>query len=397
MADNFNIQTTQQEANEAGGLDNNNPAMTYVDFANQIAKNSQTQQAQQALIDQAKLALQQKQNAASLGVNPELKDFLSVDEAVAELKAAGVDDDTIQSFVQALGNQQEVSRQSVDTVIRKKQLGEKQGQAFIATDQDAKNPDMKDENGKPLTAGQSYAAQIDQTSGEVMYVRSGGEGLLASQGKNKDAATSQKRKTDLVNKIVNELEAKRGNWLSQGLYRCSVALQKLSSTPNMTKQDLYQVAQDIAAIFTGGVPTEEEILKTVYGTKLNDVLGTIGSLTGKVFGLPLNEIREKLITIVQPLYDEMINRFTNLMNLRGQGYLDVIDADPQWWNDTKQKAITAAEHQQNIGTALTTGNLMPIGSGIPPVGQGQNIPTAGAAPSTPQASRPSLQDIFGGQ
>jgi hypothetical protein len=389
MADNFNVNTTQQQANEAEGLEQNNPAMTYVDFANQIVNNSQNQAAQAEAVKQAQLTTQQRKAGAAAGVNPVLKGYMSKDEALALMQAELSRQKLLSDDVKAQLQQwydaapDMVEQQDVkDFISRYQPKTPKNGAPFVATSADAGDQDKTDETGKPLVEGQMYAVNTD-ADGNVTYERGGQEKPSPEDKQSaKDASTLQKRKTDLIKLIAKQLEARRGNWLSQGLYRCSVALQKLAGTPNMTKQDLYQIAQDVTTIFTGGVPTEDEILKSSYGTKLNDILGTIGSLTGRVFGLPLADIRAKLISIVQPLYDEMINRFTNLIDVYGQGYLDVIESDPQWWDDTKQKAIHAAEHNQSTGAAVAgTGNLLPVGSGIPPATSPAAAPAA--APTTP--------------
>ena len=73
--------STQEQANEAGGLEPGNPAMTYVDFANQMARNSQTQQEQAEAIKQAQLLTQQKTAASAAGINPSEKGYMSKDEA----------------------------------------------------------------------------------------------------------------------------------------------------------------------------------------------------------------------------------------------------------------------------------------------------------------------------
>jgi len=417
MADNFNVSTTQSQANEAGGLDSNNPAMTYVDFAHQIANNAATQTEQQQAIQNAALMLQQKKQLAASGVNltPEATNFLPINEAVGELKAAGVDDDTIQQFVDSLNGQQMVNRASIDTIIRKKMLSSKlsvAGKAFKTTDDillppgtNAGDLNLVPDPTRPgighVPSNGEYQVSIDPQSGQPTSYIALGE-TPPEKPNTKGADQLQKRQTDLVKLIAKQLEARRGNWLSQGLYRCSVALQKLNNTPFMTKQDLYQIAQDVASIFTGGVPTEEEIQMSSYHTSLNSLLDNLTSLTGKVFGLPLQDIRSKLMSIVQPLYQEMIERFTNLMDLYGQGYPDVIQANPDWWDQTKQKALHAAEHQQSIGSALTTGgNLVPIGKATPegapaaPAAAPMQPTATSTAPAQPPANRPALQDIFG--
>jgi hypothetical protein len=396
MADNFNLSLNgPSSADEAAaGLESNNPAMTYVDFANQIVKNSQTQQYQQQLIDQAKLAQSQRQAASDKGVNPNLKDYLSVDEAVAELKAAGVDDGTIQSFVQALGNQQEVSRQSVDTVIRKKQLGEKQGQAFIATDEDAKNPDMQDENGKPLTAGQSYAAQIDQTSGDVMYVRSGGEGLIAGQSKagskqgDLDRKDLQKLGQDL-NKIS---QPSRGNWVSQNIGRAGRALSEIHKHPDLPAQTLAFINEEIGGIFMGGVPPQSSLEASSVENAKQAINARLNYITGNPQIFQHQDLRNSqaqyLIDLLTTLHNSTVDLANSMIDARVAAYPDLKNDRPE----DVQNLVD--ENRKILNAGISTGAQADMTASA---GKGQGIPTAGAAPSTPPANRPSLQDIFGGK
>lgn len=391
MADNFNLNPTQSESNEAGGLDNNNPAMTYVDFANQISKNSQAQQYQQQLIDQAKLALSQKQNAAAKGVNPELKDFLSVDEAVAELKAAGVDDDTIQSFVTALGNQQEVSRQSVDTVIRKKQLGEKQGQAFIATDQDAKNTDMKDENGKPLVSGQSYAAQIDQTSGEVMYVRSGGEALIAGANKagSKQEDVDRKELQKLGQDLNKISQPSRGNWVSQNIGRAGRALSEIHKHPDLPAQTLAFINEEIGGIFMGGVPPQSSLEASSIENAKQAINAKLNYITGNPQIFQHQDLRnaqaQYLIDLLTTLHQSTVDLANSMIDARVMAYPDLKSDRPQ----DVQNLVD--ENKKVLNAGISPGAQADMAASA---GKGQGASAAGAA-TTPPANRPALQDIFG--
>lgn len=389
MADNFNINTTQAEANEAGGLDQNNPAMTYVDFANQIAKNSQNQQYQQALIDNARLQLQQKQAAAAKGVNPELKDFLSVDEAVAELKAAGVDDDTIQSFVQALGNQQEVSRQSVDTVIRKKQLGEKQGQAFIATEADAKNPDMLDENGKPLMAGQSYTAQIDQTSGEVTYVRSGGESLIA--GANKAGAKQDDLDRKELQKLGQDLnkisQPSRGNWVSQNIGRAGRALSEIHKHPDLPAQTLAFINEEIGGIFMGGVPPQSSLEASSVENAKQAINARLNYITGNPQIFAHQDLRnaqaQYLIDLLTTLQNSTVDLANSMIDARVAAYPDLKADRPQDVENLVQ------ENRKILNAGISQGAQSDM-----KVSEAKGGPAGGAA-TPPPANRPALADLLG--
>ena len=376
MADNYNISTSQGQANEAEGLEQSNPAMTYVDFANQLTKNDQAQQEQAALIQQAQLLNKQKQAAAAAGINPATKGYMSKDEAMALIQAELSRQKLLSDDVKAQLQQwydaapDMVEQQDVKDFISRYQPKEaKAGAPFVATATDAADTDKTDETGKPLIEGQMYSVVTD-AKGNVTYERGGQEKQSGSE--DKDAKTIQKSKSDLVKELTKEVHASRGNWLSRGLYQASIAMQKLQSTPNMTAQDLYQVALDMSALFSGGVPTEYEITKVEYGTQLGSIMQSIGSWTGKIFGLPLQDIRAKLLSVIQSLYQELFHRFSSLVDLIAQGHLDAITADPEWWATTKQAVLTAAEHNQTSNPSMTEGNLFPIGNATPP-----------AAPTTP--------------
>src|ERR1035437_5294011 len=157
MSDNFNINTTQQQANEAEGLDSNNPAMTYVDFGNQIAQNAQTQSEQAELIKQAQLTTQQRQASNAQGINPNSKGYISKDEALAliqaELTAKHLLSDDVktqlQSWYEAAPNM--VDQGAVkDFTSRYLPKADKAGTPFLATAADAKDADKTDETGKSL-------------------------------------------------------------------------------------------------------------------------------------------------------------------------------------------------------------------------------------------------------
>lgn len=353
MADNFNIQTTQQESNEAGGLDNANPAMTYVDFANQIARNSQTQQYQQALIDQAKLALSQKQAAAGKGVNPEMKDYLSIDEATAELKAAGLDDDTIQQFVSSLGNQQVVSRQSLDTVIRKKQMGMRNGQPFVATDADVKAGKV-DEEGNPLISGQSYQAFVDPNSGETQYIRAGGESLLGKQG-TADAKQNQQDEhqlADLGKELSKVTNPSRGNFISQNIGRAFRALNEIHEHPDLPKPTLQYIQEEVGGIFMGGVPPESALAAADVTNLKQQINASINKMTGIVqmfnTGDKTNQTNY-LISLLTSLYQSTSDMAKSMMEAKVKAYPGLLDRRP---DDVK---ALLDEHESILTKGLSEG------------------------------------------
>jgi len=393
MSDNYGINTTQSQSLIAGGLNPNDPSQTIGDM---MVSNQQKQAEQAALVQQA--VEKAKQAKMVTGVDEEggleaEKGLVPKAQALTDLKAAAAssnldDDQKAQILQDAKDNWPEVvSQDAIHRLVtalhvsKPGRLGE--GAAFEA------DGSQMDENGKPYPKG-SMIQEIEDTEGGHSYVRSNSPPSVQTAG-DKSGAADQKRKTQLVTLIATQLKAARGNWLSQGLYRCSTESQRLHSTPNLTKQDLKQIAIGLAAVFTGGVPSEDEVLKTEYSTKLSDILGTLGSWTGIIKGLPLDDIRTKLGGIIDGLNDELVRRFTGLMDFYAQGFQDVVEGDPTWWEQTRQKALDAAEHKESPSAAVqsTVGhNLMPIGSGVP-------RPEVGAAQSAPAPVAASSNDPMG--
>lgn len=380
MSDNFNINTTQAQSYVAGGVDPNDPSQNVGSqmAANQLKQQEQAQLVAQAVekTKQAKIGTAEAQDVFDTKAYLSEKGLMPKEQAIGELKIILKKQKMEPTEVAEIVNEAEASwPEELDgaaiwrwfSALKEPKAGKLgEGQPFQVKDGEL------DPQGKPVKAG--YYQEILDSEGEKTWVRSAQMASVQNHA-GKDDATIQKGMTDLVKSLTHELRAARGNWLSQGLYRCSVALQKLHETPFMTKQDLYQLAQDISAIFTGGVPTEDEILNSQYHTKLTEVISSLTSWTGHVMGLPLKDIREKLISVVQPLYDELISRFTNLMDLIGQGHIDVLEANPEWWTATKEKALHAAEHKQSVAMALPAGNMSPVGDAntkpVPAAGGGQ--------------------------
>jgi len=359
MADNFNINTTQQQANEAGGLDNNNPAMTYVDFANTIANNALNQQNQAQLVQQAiertkqtKLATGQKQAASDLGVNPELKGYLSVDEAVAQLKAAGISDDQIQAFQDSLGDQQMVSQAAVDTVIRKKELSVKTtvaGKKFT-TDQDilipagmnAKDMGLYADDKNPsighVPADGEYQVTIDPQSGQpVSFVP------LGETPAEKPAISASQMATkwaQLGKTLHDDVKVGRGTALTQSLMRANRALNYLASHTNLDRQGLMYIQQDIVGIFQGGVPTEEEMKNADYSTAVQKINNLIGQYTGTFGTLKWNSVtagdksyvRDQLQQTLLDMRQGITNTIETMIAADAEGYEDIIQADPDRWH-----------------------------------------------------------------
>lgn len=342
MSDNFNINTTQAQANEAEGLDQNNPAMTYVDFGNQIVKNSQEQARQAQLVQQAieqtkqqGLATTQGQEAQDLGVNPNLKEVLTVSQAVALLKAAGIDDAQIKAFKDAMGDNQTVSKVAVDTVIRKKELQSKLGTPFIASDADATNPSMFTKEGDQLVSGQSYYDTGDKDAdGNAIYGHGGKEPKDTSLAVGeKDHQFWVRQFTQVVNKVNPYLSSNRtqvGVALASYV-RCTRALETLSKMP-VTKSDASNVIAEIGAVYKGGSPDAAQMLETQYHTIYGYFQNSIQGMFGKVRNYLPEDVRRQLVSRITDLENTSRQVIENSLQAAEAGYGEIISHNQDQWD-----------------------------------------------------------------
>jgi hypothetical protein len=393
MADNFNINTTQDQANEDRGLNQNNPAMTYVDFGNQIVRNSQEQARQAQLVQQAieqtkqqKLSTKQGQEAADLGVNPNLKDVFTVQQAVAYLKGAGVDDDQINSFVAALGDAKTVSKAAIDTIIRKKELAVKPGTPFIASAADAKNESMVTKEGDQLVEGQSYydTGEKDQ-DGNAIYAHGGKEPVDQDAKihlKESEAAEKQWQKLDTeMNRFIR---SSRGNALTQAAQRAVRALNELGEGQPLTAQMLSFIQKDISGIFQGGVPP----VSGMESEDFTNVLQKVNQLIAKYTGVQgylhhdLGDQRQYLLGLLMRLRQSTTDMLKSALASEAAGYQQVISAQPERWQqmiDGKLKAVEAGL-SQNASDTMDAMKETPQGK-LGPAMTPKAAPAAGGAQS----------------
>lgn len=406
MADNFNINTTQDQANEAEGLERDNPSMTYVDFANQMVKNQQEQARQAALITQAQelakqntLATKQKQSASDLGVNPEMKDFFTVQEAVSYLKGAGVDDSQIKAFTDSLGDTKVVSRAAVDTIIRKKELAVKPGTPFIASEADAGNESMVTKEGDQLVSGQSYFDTGDKDEdGNAIYGH-GGKEPVDQEAKNSlklsEAAEKQWQKLDTeMNKFIR---SSRGNSLTQAAQRAVRAMDELGAGQPLTPQVLSFIQKDISGIFQGGVPPvtgmDAEDFTTVY-QKLQGIIQKYTGVSGALFHHDLGNQREYLLGLLMRLRESTSDMLKQALASEAGAYEQIINGEPDRWQrliDGKMAAVNAGL-SKNAQTTLDAMKERPQGN-LPPAMSPSNSPIT-ASPAA-GAAAPANNDPLG--
>lgn len=402
MSDNYNITTGLGSANEAEGLDPNNPAMTYVDFGNQMVKNAQTQalqaqQVQQAIEQSKQLKLQstQKQAADDLGVNPELKDTFTIDQAVAYMKAAGIDNDQIQSFVDSLGDAQTVSKAAIDTIIRKKELSVKTsvvGKKFtmeqnIAIPDGSKAedlgliPDAKNPKVGHVPADGEYQVAIDPSSGEpVRFVPLGDSPDENAKAKSKEAADAEKSWQKLDTEMNKFIRSSRGNALTQAAQRAVRAINELGEGQPLTAQTLSFIQKDLSGIFQGGMPPVSGMESEDFTNILQKVNQIIGKYTGVQGYLhhDLGDQRQYLLGLLMRLRDSTTDMFKSALSSEASGYQTVIDSDPPRWQtmiDGKLQAVQAGL-SKNAQTTLDAMSQAPAGNNPPAM-----TPTPGGAPA----------------
>lgn len=392
MSDNFNINTTQDQSLVAGGLDTNNPAMTYVDFANQITKAEQEQRRQEQMINQAtelakqeKLSTKQKTQADAMGVNPEMKDFFTVDEAVSYLKAASVDDKLIESFVASLNGKQIVSRAAIDTIIRKKEAQAKTGIPFIASAEDARNESLVTKEGDNLVAGQSYfdTGEKDE-EGNAIYGHGGKEPVDQEHKlklKEEEAAEKQWQKLDMeINKF---LRSSRGNGLTTAVQRSVRALNELGEGQPLTSPVLSYIQRDISGIFQGGVPTvagmdQEDFTNTMQ--KINNIIAKYTGVQG-YFHKDLGDQREYLLGLLMRLRDTTMQMLKASVASESTAYEQIIHGEPDRWT----RMVDGKTHMVESGLSENAKTTMDAMKDTP---QGQLKPAL-----TPKAKEEGQPDV----
>lgn len=361
MSDNFNINTTQGQADQAEGLDPNNPAMTYVDFGNQIARNGTEQARQAQLVQQAveqtkqqQLGTKQKYAAAAMGVNPEMKDNFTIDEAVAYLKAAGVDNNQIQAFVDSIGDKQTVNKAAIDTVIRKKEAQTKFGTPFIASDQDAASESMVTKEGDQLVSGQSYYDTGEKDDdGNAIYAHGGKEPVDPSvKAGQKQNSVDDKALADLGKELSKVTNPSRGNFISQNIGRAFRALNEIHEHPDLPKPTLSYIQEEVGGIFMGGVPPESALQAADVTNLKQNINATINKYTGIVQYFKKDDTTNQstyLTQLLTGLYQSTIEMAKSMMEAKVKAYPGLVDRRP---DDVK---ALLASHEAILSQGLTEG------------------------------------------
>lgn len=378
----------QNSALIGAGLDTSAPQDTYVDFANNIVKNQQTQAAQEAAIaraqelaKQAKLSTGEQQEAADAGYNGLLKDMSTPDEAVAYVKAAlaakGIKnaDDQVDAWGKILTqNGSLVPRQDIEAFANKfTKAGTREGQSEkFTTDMlipvpngksaaDMGLEDMVDADGKSVDdktkSDGTFRAHVpedgmyqvirDQETGQPVSYNLGGKEAADPQTKidAKNAADAEHAWQKLNAAEDTFIKSARGNSITQSIGRAARALNELATNEVLTPQVLSYIQKDVSGIFQGGVPPVTGMEAEDFTTTLQKVNGLIEKYTGINGYLQTDKLgnqREYLLGLLSRLYESTTNILKAMIVSEAAAYEPIIHANPVRWQDMVNEKMATA-------------------------------------------------------
>lgn len=386
MADNFNLGTPSLEDTlRASGFspEHNKSAIEDIISGQSLKQRQQEQLVAEAAerIKQARLASKQKTEASEAGINPELKDYLSMDEAVALLQANGVKQEDVDDFVKALGNKEYVSRVALQAVIMKKGgtaginlVGAKEGQPMQGEDGKWVRTWIKrtPELGILMTdrvtpTGVAVFQAEDPTGYEA------GHTMLSIQDpKLKATEKAAGARATLAEGRVKQYKV--DNWLklekeinpytkagAGALARSGIANQRadrafgLLALPKPTWQDIDGIKVDIAGILTGGVPQlptlEDQSLADNVWQKFGEVKEYFTGARAE--DVVPDKIRQQMFERLKEIKDidnEIIGKNIRVVELAAK---DIIDTDRPRWEELKQVLLETTTKSDKEDLAYT--------------------------------------------
>lgn len=411
MADNTPITSVNSELISAG-LNPNNPSQTYVDFANQLAKNSQEQQLQEQAIarakeltSQAQLQTRQGAEAEEAGANPLLVDTMTPEEAKAYLniilkeKGLSIDDASIDEWVKTLPDR--VNRQIVEAFasrFAKETTRSGQPAMFQTTDKIAipKGSTAEDlgliEDSEDPSFGHvpedgMYQVIYDNQGLIKKFIPGGKEPIDQSAKLSLKAGESAEKQWQKLDAAVNQfLKSTRGNQLSTAIIRSNRALNELASSDVLTPQVLSFIQKDLSGIFQGGVPPQAGMEGEDFTTTMQKVNGLISKYTGVQGFLhtDLGNQREYLLGLLSRLRESSVGMMKAMIASEAAGYQGIISADPDRWAKMTADKVTGA----TAGLSATAENAVAdraMSTGV------EKIP--GIKSTAPKLTLPSVSDI----
>jgi len=326
----------------AAGLNPENPADTYVDFADKIAKNIQDQQQMEVNMTKAKLMTRQakvqtmaQEAAQAAGYNHELAGTMTKDQAIAEAKATTVDPQVIEEWAASLPPIVEAS-QVENFISRFSRETNKSGQPFVAT---AKDVNKHDENGDPLIAGQTYAAVYDNKGKVSAYVRSGQEKADPELRLSENRSQFAQREWNKFIKQMNPYTASGRNSVGVSMQSFIRAVRALKAFEQevVTSQVAGNVIAEIGAIYKGGSPDQAMMEATSYRTLAGDINDKLQHLTGKEKkGIP-DGLKKYIVKQITELNDTSKMVIKNSLDLAEEGNEQIIEPFREQWNSYKKK------------------------------------------------------------
>lgn len=378
MADNFNIDLGAA----ARGADEVNSMPFH------IAQNAATTMQQEQLVaqamehtKQAKLSTQQQQAETDTSGFLSEKGQVPKAQALSEMKLmlqkeGWTDDDIANALSEADSTWPDVVnaydiRGFISALRKEKGAAPVGGTPFKAGDADAAK---EDENGEALVPGQYYKASVDD-KGNNTYIRSG-EPAAEVQAAGKGARANGKELKEFGKEITGLMKTRFGatGMLATTVFRADRALNTLHSTDVLTKQDLNNISTDIAAIYQGGVPGQQQIVENAYGTSLTNLMDTLRHYTGVLSGFGMNQgvladTKAKLTSVLTDMRNSALASMKQIFEGLVSHYPSLSPTDP-----AVQKVI------EDTMAGLGSGLLNEKHEVMPPTG---DVPMAGAAPAAP--------------
>lgn len=428
MADN---QTSLNENLIAAGLNPNNPSQTYVDFGNQIARaRTDQEQQEQALelakqhVAQAQLQTKQANEADAAGVNPLMQDVMTPEQArqylllILKEKGLTIDPADINNWIATLKGP--INRNVVETFANRfARATTRSGQPaqFATTDKieipegsTAKDLGLVEDANDPsvghVPEDGMYQVVYDN-EGNIKKFIPGGKEPVDPTAKNagKAADTANKRWTELGKQIDTAFRTRSGGLgsLSTAIWRATRAINVLKNSPDLSAQDLENVAADVAGIFQGGAPTAETMKGNNYDLAILNAENAFRGLTGvggflhKTFGAQhvdniLQDTKNKLLETLEGLRASCVASLQSYIESQKPSFEDIINADPDHWERMKTEKMNLAVSgllgpdgkpllpsdamtQLKVGTGMkTSGNATPTADNksTPPAGNKGN-------------------------
>lgn len=362
MADYPNISLESQLIGR--GLNPSSPSTTYTDFADRIAKNMRDQaQMEQTLataketLKQSKLSGKQKEEAAALGVNPELaglitkeaaRDHLNLLVNAKKMKVAPelieqwynslpamVQADDVDKFVTALtkaGNTLS-ARVYKDTAVMQDENGQDR-MYNVAVRGDGTRTELFDpETGSPVfpdiieEADEADKEEAKKILGRAKRQLAGQEARFTTQRQMFGERSWQKLQ-DKIN-TSNAPYARAIGQASVNNMRADRALTLLTKEGGLTKNEYDIVVSDLAAIFKGGVPDIVSLEHQRYATLKSRVNEIIQYALSKPEEISTPEIKARLEKITREVKEVDNDIILNYMDSVAAGYQPFIEADPE--------------------------------------------------------------------